>query len=402
MSGKTIFISYSHDSEKHRQRVLALSERLRADGLKTILDQYLNGSPLQGWPRWMLDQMDDANSVLVICTRSYYRRFRGHEQPGKGKGGDWEGALITQEIYDSRSRTKKFVPVIFTPADEKFIPEPLRSGNFFTLTSEAGYQALYDSLLGQTGVQPRRVGKLKRRVRAKAQPLTFDEDSEPTTSNRRTQPDDETEAAGRNADATDLYRRAIRLLSDGDYDEALAAFDQTIEQDPTLALAFYNRGLTHYYKREDDAAIADFDRSLELGFNNAIVYRNRANAYSRKGDVARALADYAQAIVLEPGNALAYLNRGEVYENTLQKDLAVADYQAVLTLVCEESLKEEARRRLVSMGVRIIAPSPALTIWQKKLAFLQAEEAKASDADQKFSIQQRIEEAQTKIRELGG
>ena len=386
--------------------MLALSERLRTDGIKTILDQYLNGSPLQGWPRWMLDQMDDADSVLVICTRSYYRRFRGHEQPGKGKGGDWEGALITQEIYDSRSRTKKFVPVIFSPADEKFIPEPLRSINYFTLTSEDGYQALYDSLLEQTGVQPRRVGKLKRKARLKGQPLTFEGESEPESSTTTTRQNrgrkDPPAGNEQKDDPIDCYRRAIRLLSDGDYDEALVAFDQTIEQDPTLALAFYNRGLTHYCKREDDAAIADFNRSLELGFHDAIVFRNRANAYSRKGDVARALADYAQAIVLEPGNPLAYLNRGEVYENTLQKDLAIADYQTVLRLVGDESLKEEARRRLVSMGVKIAAPSPALAIWQKKLVFLQAEEAKASDADQKFSIQQRIEEAQAKIRELGG
>ncbi|HYX29534.1 MAG TPA: tetratricopeptide repeat protein [Pyrinomonadaceae bacterium] len=400
MSTKTVFISYSHDSAKHQRRVLALSERLRADGIKTILDQYLNGSPLQGWPRWMLDQMDEADSVLVICTRSYYRRFRGHEQPGKGKGGDWEGALITQEIYDSRSRTKKFVPVIFSPADEKFIPEPLRAITYFTLTSEAGYQTLYDSLLDQAGVQPRRVGKLKKKARAKGQPLAFDQGSQRLNNAQNDRRSDST-AATQSADAIDSYRRAIRLLSDGEYEEALAAFNQAIDQDPTLALAFYNRGLTQYYKREDDAAIADYNRSLELGFNDAIVFRNRANSYSRMGDVARALADYAQAIALEPGNALAYLNRGEVYENTLQKDLAIADYKTVLTLVCEESLKEEGRRRLTNMGVKIAAPSPALAIWQKKLAFLQAEEAKASDADQKFSIQERIEEAQAKIRELG-
>src|SRR5438105_1285790 len=102
--------------------------------------------------RWMLDQLDAADFVLVICTRTYYRRFRGHEQPGKGKGGDWEGAFITQEIYDSRSRTLKFVPVIFSISDGTFIPEPLRSINYFALTSEADYQALYDSLLEQSGV----------------------------------------------------------------------------------------------------------------------------------------------------------------------------------------------------------------------------------------------------------
>jgi tetratricopeptide (TPR) repeat protein len=403
MSKKTVFISYSHDSDKQQKRVLALSERLRTDGLETILDQYLNGSPLQGWPRWMLDQMDEADFVLVICTRAYYRRFRGHEQPGKGKGGDWEGALITQEIYDSRSRTKKFIPVIFSSKDVQFIPEPLRAINYFTLTSEGQYQALYDSLLEQAGVQAGPVGKLKRKARPKGQPITFDSEETPESSNPAPRPARKrSNKPAEKIDAAESYRRGIRFLSDGDYDEALAAFDQTIEQDPTIALAFYNRGLTHFFQRDNDAAIADFDRALELGFHDAIVFFNRANAYSRKGDVARALADYAQAIALEPGNALAYLNRGEVYENTLQKDPAIADYQTILKLVCEESLKEEARRRLLAMGVKIVAPSPALAIWQKKLAFLQGEEAKASDADQKFSIQQRIEEAQEKIRELGG
>lgn len=53
MNAKTVFISYSHDSDEHRDRVLALSERLRQDGIKTLLDQYENGSPSQGWPRWM-------------------------------------------------------------------------------------------------------------------------------------------------------------------------------------------------------------------------------------------------------------------------------------------------------------------------------------------------------------
>ena len=86
MSNAKVFISYSHDSDAHREKVLALSERLRADGLETLLDQYVNGSPEQGWPRWMLDQLDAASFVLVICTETYYRRFRGHEEPGKGKG----------------------------------------------------------------------------------------------------------------------------------------------------------------------------------------------------------------------------------------------------------------------------------------------------------------------------
>lgn len=54
------------------------------------------------------------------------------------------------------------------------------------------------------------------------------------------------------------------------------------------------------------------------------------------------------------------------------------------------------------MSVSAPQSSAALTVWKEKLAFLQVDEAKASDADQKFSIQQRLKEAQSKIQELEG
>ena len=169
----TVFISYSHDSDEHREQVLALSERLRADGIKTLLDQYVNGSPQQGWPRWMLDQLDAAAFVLVVCTETYYRRFRGHEEPGKGKGVDWEGALITQGIYDSRSRKLKFVPVFLSAPVEEWIPEPLRAVSHYALTSEDAYQRLYDFLLEQAGVEAGSLGALKTKPRRKGTALTF-------------------------------------------------------------------------------------------------------------------------------------------------------------------------------------------------------------------------------------
>jgi SEFIR domain len=174
MSKKKVFISYSHDSDEHRERVLALSERLRKDGLETLLDQYVNGSPKQGWPRWMLDQLDAADSVLVVCTETYYCRFRGHEEPGKGKGVDWEGALITQDMYDRRSQTLKFVPIFLSAAVQDWIPEPLRLVSYYALTSESAYQGLYDFLLEQAGVDPQPVGVLKTKPRRKGTALTFD------------------------------------------------------------------------------------------------------------------------------------------------------------------------------------------------------------------------------------
>jgi hypothetical protein len=160
-----VFLSYSHDSDAHRERVLALSERLRHDGIDIILDQYTNGSPAEGWPRWMLDRLDESDRVLLICTPTYYRRFRGHAGPGKGKGVDWEGAIITQAIYDARSRVTRFIPVLFNAADATQIPEPLRSQSHYCLTTEAAYQSLYDALLDQAGVEPGELGSILGRER---------------------------------------------------------------------------------------------------------------------------------------------------------------------------------------------------------------------------------------------
>jgi hypothetical protein len=173
MSPPTVFVSYSHDSPAHEERVLRLAERLCRDGIEVRLDQYVPGAPAEGWPRWMLNQLDAVDFVLVVCTATYYRRFRGHEEPGKGKGADWEGVLITQEIYDARSRTLKFVPVLFAAEDARSIPEPLRVWTHYALTSEEAYESLYDFLLGQGHIAPAPLGEPRRKEPRRVEPLSF-------------------------------------------------------------------------------------------------------------------------------------------------------------------------------------------------------------------------------------
>lgn len=55
-----VFVSYSHDSDAHRERVLALSERLRRDGIETMLDQYAD--PAQRFT--LKKQIEEAETKL--------------------------------------------------------------------------------------------------------------------------------------------------------------------------------------------------------------------------------------------------------------------------------------------------------------------------------------------------
>jgi hypothetical protein len=174
MSEISVFISYSHDSDAHRERVLGFSERLRADGIPTVLDRYIEkGSPPEGWPRWMWRELDAATHVLCVCTETYRKRFLGLEILGKGKGVDWEGSLMTQALYDARNTSNKFIPVLFDRDDESSIPEPLKARAYYVLDSEASYQALYDTILNQDGVKAGDIGPQKQKRRPTGRPSRF-------------------------------------------------------------------------------------------------------------------------------------------------------------------------------------------------------------------------------------
>ncbi|MGH9752668.1 MAG: SEFIR domain-containing protein, partial [Blastocatellia bacterium] len=120
-----VFISYSHDSHEHLDRVLALAGRLRDEGIDCNLDQY-EPAPAEGWPRWMDKQFKDADFILVICTETYCRRFEGREERGKGLGVKWEGTIITDELYSNEAVNKRFIPVLFSADDAAHVPERLR------------------------------------------------------------------------------------------------------------------------------------------------------------------------------------------------------------------------------------------------------------------------------------
>jgi len=156
-----VFISYSQDSDKHKNRVLGLSERLRKDGLNCLIDLYYSEGPIEGWPLWMQRKIQESDFVLIVCTKKYIQKLECNENNETGHGVSWEGKLIYNELYFSKLQTKKFLPVIFDPSDKKYIPQPLLGHNYFALTSEKQYIKLYRKLTNQSEYVPTNVGKIK-------------------------------------------------------------------------------------------------------------------------------------------------------------------------------------------------------------------------------------------------
>ena len=154
-----VFISYSWDNEDHVQQVLALSNRLRSEGVDCVLDQY-ETSPPEGWPRWMDRKIRDSRLVLMICTETYYKRVMGDEAQDKGLGVKWEGGLIYQHIYNAGSNPK-FIPVLLREQDKKFIPTPLQSATHYRIDTQTEYDKLYSRLLNRPSVEKPKLGAVR-------------------------------------------------------------------------------------------------------------------------------------------------------------------------------------------------------------------------------------------------
>ncbi len=142
------FISYSHDSAEHKDRVWDLCERLRNDGIDCRIDQH-EISPPEGWPRWCRNQLEECQFVLVVCTETYRRRYEGKEPAGEGKGVKWEGFIITQDLYEADSKSVKFIPVVFTQDDAQHIPLELRGATRYDLCAPDAYDNLFRHLTNQ-------------------------------------------------------------------------------------------------------------------------------------------------------------------------------------------------------------------------------------------------------------
>lgn len=156
----TVFISYSHDSLVHRRRIWDFAKKLRGDGINAVIDQY-NPCPAEGFPTWIENQMDSADFVLLVCTKTYLRRVRGKETMDHGNGARWEGHIIYQNIYERGTKNTKFIPVLLSGSTAAYIPTPLRSVAYYRVDTPDGYDALFRRISDQQQWLAPALGKLR-------------------------------------------------------------------------------------------------------------------------------------------------------------------------------------------------------------------------------------------------
>ena len=126
--------------------------------------------------------------------------------------------------------------------------------------------------------------------------------------------------------------RGVERIVNGEYDKAIADYDQALRLDPNNAAIYRNRGIAWKRKGDFDKAIADFNQALRIDVNYIAVYINRGNAWENKGDFDKAIADFNQALRLDVNYTKVYINRGWAWNGKGEYEKAIIDFNEALRL----------------------------------------------------------------------
>ncbi|KSA13471.1 toll/interleukin-1 receptor domain-containing protein [Maribacter dokdonensis] len=132
---KTVFISYSWDSEEHKEWVLKLANYLiEKAGCNVLLDQFdlAVGKELT---HFMENGLEKADKVLIILTEDYKRRA-----DARTGGTGFEYSLISQGLYDLQASNDKFIPVLRKGTKQTSAPTYLATKIYHSMKDDAKFE----------------------------------------------------------------------------------------------------------------------------------------------------------------------------------------------------------------------------------------------------------------------
>lgn len=100
-------------------------------------------------------------------------------------------------------------------------------------------------------------------------------------------------------DMTHESQKAIALELSGDFDSALALWDEIIEQEPDHPYPYYRKGFIKHNLRQEDEALADLDMSLMLDPDYIHALLTKGDILKLKGDTAAAHDAYRKVVEID-------------------------------------------------------------------------------------------------------
>ena len=145
---ETVFISYSWDTEEHKNWVLDLADRLVKEGVNVILDRY-ELRPGKSLPHFVETSINKADRILIIFTRNY--KLKAEKRVG---GVGYEYSIMNAELYKNQTNNERIIPVLRNGNSTDSIPEFMQQYIHIDMRNDENYENSYVDLLREIYDEP--------------------------------------------------------------------------------------------------------------------------------------------------------------------------------------------------------------------------------------------------------
>jgi tetratricopeptide (TPR) repeat protein len=139
-------------------------------------------------------------------------------------------------------------------------------------------------------------------------------------------------------------------------EEIVAAYQRSLELDPTSAGAAVNLGTVYYHLRQWDKAERAYKQALEVDAAYALAHFDLGNLFDERGDPERAENHYQAALKINPNYADAHYNLALLSQTRGDVMKAVRHWKAYLKLDGSSSWSTIARRELDKLRRAAVVP----------------------------------------------
>ncbi|UOY04986.1 toll/interleukin-1 receptor domain-containing protein [Muricauda sp. SCSIO 64092] len=144
----TVFISYSWDSEKHKNWVLELANQLVKEGVNVILDRY-ELRPGKNLPHFVETSIKKADRIVIIFTPNY--KLKAEKRAG---GVGYEYSIMNSELYKNQTNNERIIPVLRDGDSTDSIPEFMQQYIHIDMRNDENYENSYTDLLREIYDEP--------------------------------------------------------------------------------------------------------------------------------------------------------------------------------------------------------------------------------------------------------
>jgi tetratricopeptide (TPR) repeat protein len=132
--------------------------------------------------------------------------------------------------------------------------------------------------------------------------------------------------------ADECFERGFELLEAGDFERAIASFDQALKIKPDLYKAWYDRGIALRKLGRFEEVIVSYDKAIEFKPDYYEAWTNRGIALRKLGRLEEAVASYDKAIEIKPNGYEAWGNRGFALHELGRLEEAIVSYDKIIEL----------------------------------------------------------------------